>query len=180
MQRLGWIVSIAIATALAFGGLLAGLDALTQGDGQFRDAPHDFRSDHRATDRPDGAGDLHELRNVFGLHRSHPDPHRRQGDDLASGFMPAASGDKDEQERKEEKGFHDSGRSGLGNERQDRRYRVFGEQLLPCEDDQQEAECIAEPGQKRPPRCIRQMLMQDRLSEYRKADRQSRGDAGPP
>ena len=28
VQRLGWIVSIAIATALAFGGLLAGLDAL--------------------------------------------------------------------------------------------------------------------------------------------------------
>ena len=27
-QRLGWIVSIAIASALAFGGLLAGLDAL--------------------------------------------------------------------------------------------------------------------------------------------------------
>lgn len=28
VQRLGWIVSIAIASALAFGGLLAGLDAL--------------------------------------------------------------------------------------------------------------------------------------------------------
>lgn len=28
LQRLGWIVSIAIASALAFGGLLAGLDAL--------------------------------------------------------------------------------------------------------------------------------------------------------
>ncbi|TAK10695.1 MAG: LuxR family transcriptional regulator [Rhizorhabdus sp.] len=28
VQRLGWIVTIAIATALAFGGLLAGLDAL--------------------------------------------------------------------------------------------------------------------------------------------------------
>jgi len=29
-QRLGWIVSIAIGSALAFGGLLAGLDALKQ------------------------------------------------------------------------------------------------------------------------------------------------------
>lgn len=28
VQRLGWIVTIAVATALAFGGLLAGLDAL--------------------------------------------------------------------------------------------------------------------------------------------------------
>ena len=69
---------------------------------------------------------------------------------------------------------------GLGNHRQDRRYSVFGEQLLARQHDQQETERIAEPGQQRTPCGVRQILVQDRFREYRKADRQPGGDTGPP
>ena len=65
-------------------------------------------------------------------------------------------------------------------QRQDRGDRVLGEKLLARKHHHEEADAIAEALDERAPWRIRQMRVQDRLGQKRKADRETRGDARPP
>jgi hypothetical protein len=68
----------------------------------------------------------------------------------------------------------------IGHDRQDDCNGVLGEELLARKHDHQEADRIAEAGDQRPPRGIRQMRLQHGLGEQREAHRDAGGNAGPP
>jgi hypothetical protein len=67
----------------------------------------------------------------------------------------------------------------LRHDRQHRCDRVFREQLHAAEDDQQEAEAVADILDKKAPRPVRQTRLQDRFGEDRKADQNTCCDARP-
>ena len=67
----------------------------------------------------------------------------------------------------------------LAQERQNNRQRVFGEKLLPAQDDDQKTDAVAELRDQQPPGCGRQVAAQEPFAHERKPHRQTGRETGP-